>query len=232
MLFYTDDIDFTTILNCCTWLDFSDKSTLTFRTGTDSIQQVNDKSGKNNHFYSTSDVTQPRWIGNLNGKTVAYFNTGKKLESLIDTQGIGILANDFECFFSFKTNASNNLIQFLLANGTINGEYECHIGLASAAGSRFINNQVIVTSLVNVQNTSPHIINIIVSAGSISLSIDGGSLVTTAGNGRSNVNTYLRIGARSNNSYTLNATLSQVLLYNRNLTSQERTAIVRMLQVY
>lgn len=229
---WLDDVDFTAIRNCVTWIDFADRSTITFRTGTTFIQHINDKSGKNNNFTQATQANQPNWTGTFNGRTVATFVSANWVDSALNTATLGLTNSDYELFASIRTTNNNTTAQAVLTNTTTNERYELQVGGVgtSSNGCRFANG-VRADNNAATSNAQQHAICGHINSNISYCMVDGVDGTGVAG-GRSADNLLLRIGARQGGTRPFLGVISQIVIYNRVLTSEERAAVIRMLQRY
>lgn len=124
------------------WYDMSDASTMTFRTGTDYVEQVNDKSGNARHLTQTTAAYQPLYSGSainpslsaltFNGIDEQMNYVGSSVRTISGQTYIGIGQNKIKtgipgqpggvglggAFFRFydPTSSANN--RYLYMNGT------------------------------------------------------------------------------------------------------------------
>lgn len=233
MMFWNDDVDFTQIQGCCTWIDFTDKNTITFRTGTTYIGEIKDKSGYGNNFSQTIESKQPALAGSFNGKTVAYF-TGASFTTLAGVrtnQYIGIYNNDHEIFITFKSATASSFPQFLLASNETTEVHEVHLGIAGTLGLRYIpNTGIYVDTTTPCADANQHVGNFRIASNMSSLNIDGNEIITRPG-GYTTATVTLSLGLRSSG-FAYTGTIGQLLIYNRSLEASERAAIIKMLQRY
>lgn len=230
-MFKIDDVDFTAIRNCVTWIDFSDSSMITFRTGTTFIQQIKDKSGKNNHFSQDTLANQPNWTGSFNSRTCALFVSANWVNSTLNTSTLGLTNADYELFASMRTTGNNTTAQAVLTNTTTNERYELQVGLGPGGnGCRFANS-VRADNAAATSNALPHAICGHINSNVSYCMVDGVDGAGVAG-GRSADNLLLRIGARQGGTRPFLGVISQIVIYNRALSSQERNAVIAMLGRY
>jgi hypothetical protein len=232
-MFWIDEIDFTEIDNCVTWLDFSDRSMLTFRTGTTFVAGIKDKSRYQNNFSQATLANQPNWIGSYKGRTAALFSGAQWLDSSLNTTAIGIANSDYEIYASFVTTNNNTTAQAVITNTTTNERYELQAGLGGGGnGLRFAPDGTVRSDNLNpVSNAAPHVICGRIQSNVSYAIVDGNQNAPTAG-GRTTGSLLLRVGARQGGTRALSGAISQIVIYNRPLTVLERASVLSMLGRY
>ncbi len=183
------------------------------------VNQWLDQSG--NGFTATAPAGQPVYVSSsINGLPALQFN-GAQVLHISNTGSIGLTNNDYEMFFVAKSSNSN--IQFLASGGL--PEHEVHLN--GASGMRFIpRNSVFIDNGANQAYTDglQRIFSVRASS-TTGVSRLNGVDASQATDSRSSVDAMFRLGMRSDGSYPLVGHISEVLLYNRTLTTQERAQV-------
>ena len=195
-----------------------------------------DQSGNGNDATQATDDRQPilETTNTLNGRQVIRFDGSNDYLALPTPSTIGILNQDYEMFFVFRTTQTN--VVFLI--GGASTKYEVHLN--GSAGARFLpadydnGNEVsdLATSGTYADGQS-HVLNARVDSGNSYrglVRVDGvDSTDWTNSDARTTNDTALNLGSRTTSQYWYQGDLAEVLIYNRTLTVTERDSVEQYL---
>lgn len=229
LLYFSNEIDFTKIQGCCTWIDFSDKNTITKRAGTDYIYQANDKSKFANHLQQSVEANQPI----LNASGYATFDGATSWMAFLKfTEQIGLKNSDFEIFFKMRTAINTSNVMFLLSSQVVQ-YWEIHLNANAVDGVRFINtsgSDFVDKTGVATADTNIHIINARVNSDTGYVAVDGSDGAVPRTGYRKDLDYGLFVGKRApHSSFYFQGDIYQIVIFNRTLTTAERTYIVNNL---
>lgn len=181
-----------------------------------------DRSGNSNNATQTSSGNRPSIVSNvINGKSVIRFDGSASYLTLPAASTIGIQNSDYEMFVVAKSSSSS--IQFLI--GTVDN-YE--VQLNGGLGARFIPSGAPYLdkgSDGQYTNGQAHIVDAKGTSTYGSIRIDGEIGGYSATDRRSSSASALNIGRRSSNAYFLNGDIAEIIIYNADLTKEQRLAI-------
>jgi len=187
-----------------------------------------DVSGWNNDASQGTSGNQPTVVeGAINAKPALSFNGSTSKLTLPTSTSLGLQSTPYEMFIVAKSSSSD--IQFLIAGGATE-QFEYHLN--GAVGARFIP----VTSIFVDQGTagaytngSAHVFSARTSASAGVVRIDGNDVGASGVNTLSSNSGNLLLGGRSDNMYYLNGSIAEVIIYNTNLSNEERNAVEQYL---
>jgi hypothetical protein len=176
-----------------------------------------------NDASQSTSANQPTLVSNsINGKSVIRFNGTTSKMSLPAYSTLGIQSNPYEIFIVGKSSSSN--VQFLFAGGYENFEYH----LNGAAGARFvpINSTFIDEGTAgSYTNGNAHIFSARSSSSGGAVRADGVDGGTSVSNILSANSGNLLLGVRSDGTYYFNGDIAEVILYNTNLSTSDRSTV-------
>lgn len=186
-----------------------------------------DVSGNNNNATQTNNIHwRPYYTGNMfNGRPAIFFN-GANSHFVLPTAGtIGLQNSDYEIFIVAGSNYPNR-IDFLFSSEM--GEFEMHLG--GSAGVRMIprnNTFYLDKGVVNdYQNGLPHIFSTRVSASFGIVRVNGEDGGINNNDCRLSSSNYgIAVGIRQGGSYPFAGAISEMLIYNRVLSTEERDQV-------
>lgn len=226
---WIDDIDFTEIKDCVTWLDFTDRTTLTFSSGT-SIAQIKDKSGYNNHYSQATQANQPSWDGVINNRTCSKFQNSW-MNSSMTTSQIGIANSNYTMIVSMATSPTIGGLGMIFANTSTPENYEMHVGPVGYH-ARFIPSAYVYIDATSVSaDGNRHVISCKVDGTLSYIYVDNNQAPPKTA-AFSTLNTTLRIGSRSTTNIRYDGNISQIVIYKRALSNNELLAITNMMNRY
>ncbi|MBX2977120.1 MAG: T9SS type A sorting domain-containing protein [Ignavibacteriaceae bacterium] len=193
-----------------------------------SVSGWDDISSSNNNASQNTSANQPSIAENvINGNPALNFNGISSKLTLPTSISMGIQSNPYEMFIVAKSSSGD--VQFLIAGGA-NEHFEYHLN--GAAGARFIP----VTSFYldkeiagSYTNGNAHVFSAKASISGGAVSVDGIEGGTSSSSLLSSNGSSLLLGARSDNSYYLNGSIAEVILYNSNLSLSDRSTVEQYL---
>ncbi len=188
------------------------------------VSEWNDLSGNGNNAVQSTSANQPTLVSNsMNGNPVIRFNGTNSKLTLPTSATLGIQSNPYEMFIVGKSSSSN--VQFLIACGATE-QFEYHLN--GSSGARFIP----ITSTYIDEGTAgaftdgnAHIFSARASATGGAVRVDGTDGGTSSGNILSSNSGALQLGVRSDGTYYLNGDIAEVILYNTNLSTSDRSTV-------
>ena len=209
------------------WLDSSDTSTIT-KDISDKVSQINDKSGKNNNAIQGTSANQATWIDNsMNSKDTIHYDGTSDYMSLSAFSSILSTTASFSVFIAFKLDVADASEKILLAstigstNRTVIGvNINQHLCCATYDGT-FVCKNIAFSNI-----TSPHIVTMLHSStNEISAFLDRQTLTLTTENPATSNSVGTKIGARTLSDLFWNGSISEIVIYNREVTTQEKTSV-------
>jgi hypothetical protein len=189
----------------------------------DPVVQWQDQSGNDHHAAQGNSGEEPLYKPNvMNGKPVVRFNGSNSSLTLPSAADLGLQNSPYEIFIVAKS--QNSAIQFL-AGGSV-GEYEMHLN--GLGGLRFITGAGPALNGGADQeyvNGNPTIFGARVSADGATVRVNGVNKEWTNTNSVNDDADPLYLGKRGDNSYYLDGDIAEVLIYNEQLTQQQRLAV-------
>lgn len=193
-----------------------------------SVSGWGDLSGWNNDASQSTSSNQPTITSSaINGYPALSFNGTTSKLTLPTSVSLGIQNNPYELFIVAKSSSST--IQFLLAGGA-NEQFEYHLN--GVVGARFIP----VTSVWIDQGTAgaytngnAHVFSARASASGGVVRVDGNEVGASGVNTLSSNSGNLLLGARSDDTYYFDGSIAEVIIYNTNLSSEDRNSVEQYL---
>ena len=186
-----------------------------------------DVSGNGNNAEQTNNsFWRPYYFVNqYNGKPAIVFNGSTSHLVLPTTTTLGIQNSDYEIFIVAGSDYPNRIDFLYSANA---GEFEMHLG--GAAGVRTIptnnTNYLDKGTSNDYQNSQAHIFSARISSASGVVRVDGEDGGSNSGNNlHTSTASQVALGIRQGGTYPFAGKMSEVLLYNRVLTSSERAQV-------
>lgn len=199
------------------------RSDLAVTSASSAVSSWGDVSGFDNDASQSTSANQPTLVSNsMNGNPVISFNGTNSKLTLPTSTTLGIQSNPYEMFIVGKSSSSN--VQFLIAGGYENFEYH----LNGAAGARFIPlNSTFIDkgSTGNYADGNAHIFSARASSSGGAVRIDGTDGGATVANILSSNSGALQLGVRSDGTYYFNGDIAEVILYNTNLSTSDRSTV-------
>lgn len=187
-----------------------------------------DLSGWNNDASQGTSGNQPTVAeGAINAKPALSFNGTTSKLTLPTSNSLGLQSTPYEMFIVAKSSA--DAVQFLIAGGA-NEHFEYHLN--GDAGARFI---PVSSAFVdkgtagNYTDGSARLFSARASSGGGAVRVDGIDGAAPASNLLSSNSGSLLLGARSDNSYHLNGSIAEVIIYNTNLSAADRSTVEQYL---
>ncbi len=189
-----------------------------------SVSEWLDLSSNNNKADQSNSSNRPTIVsGAINSNPAIRFNGTSNFLTLPYTHTIGIKDNPYEIFIVAKSSSSN--IQFLLS-GTEIEKYEYHL---NGPGVRFIPTTGAYLdkgTAGNYTDGNAHIFSARASSSGGAVRVDGIDGSTSLNNIQSSSAINLVIGYRgADASYYLNGDIAEVILYNTNLSTSDRSTV-------
>ncbi|MCL4549143.1 MAG: T9SS type A sorting domain-containing protein [Bacteroidetes bacterium] len=199
------------------------RSDLAVTSSGSAVSTWGDVSGFDNDASQSTSANQPTLVSNsMNGNPVIRFNGTNSKLTLPTSATLGIQSNPYEMFVVGKSSSNN--VQFLIAGGYENFEYH----LNGASGTRFIpvNSTFIdIGSAGNYTDGNAHIFSARASSSGGAVRVDGTDGGTSVSNILSSNSGNLLLGVRSDGTYYLNGDIAEVILYNTNLSTSDRSTV-------
>ncbi len=187
------------------------------------VSNWGDVSGSDNDATQSISVNQPAVVTNvINGKPVIRFNGTTSKMSLPASADLGIRSNPYEMFLVAKSSSSN--VQFLVS-GNATEQFEYHL---NGVGARFIpitSTYLDLGTAGNYTDGNAHIFSVRASSTGGAVRVDGTDGGTSVSNILSSNSGNLHLGARSDGTYYLNGDIAEVILYNTNLSTSDRSTV-------
>ncbi len=199
------------------------RSDLAVTSASSAVSSWGDVSGFDNDASQSTSANQPTLVSNsMNGNPVIRFDGTNSKLTLPTSATLGIQSNPYEMFIVAKSSSSN--VQFLIAGGYENFEYH----LNGAAGARFIPlNSTFIDkgSAGNYADGNAHVFSARASSSGGAVRVDGTDGGTSSADILSSNSGALQLGVRSDGTYYFNGDIAEVILYNTNLSTSDRSTV-------
>ena len=199
------------------------RSDLAVTSASSAVSTWGDVSGLGNDATQSTSANQPTLVSNsMNGNPVIRFNGTNSKLTLPTSATLGIQGNPYEMFVVAKSSSSN--VQFLIAGGA-NEQFEYHL---NGVGARFI---PITSSYIDegtataYTDGNAHIFSARASSSGGAVRVDGIDGGTSSANILSSNSGALQLGVRSDGTYYFNGDIAEVILYNTNLSTSDRSTV-------
>lgn len=164
----------------------------------------------------------------INNRPAMRFNGTNQYFVLPSTANMGIQNNDYEIFMVAQTASANTNLYFLLSASIEQIELHANGGI----GARYIpnaGNYVDAGSTGDFTNGAPHLYNLRASDTEGVLAMNRGIVSVNAGNARTGTENAIPMGVRQGGDFYFNGDIAEVIIYNKVLTAEERTAVANYL---
>ncbi|MDP2037522.1 MAG: T9SS type A sorting domain-containing protein, partial [Ignavibacteria bacterium] len=201
------------------------RSDLAVTSSSSAVSSWGDVSGFDNDASQSTSANQPTLVSNsMNGNPVIRFDgTNDYLLSSL-TSTLGIQNNPYEVFVVAKSSSSN--IQFLFASGGWE-QYEYHLN--GDQGARFIpvsSTYIDHGTVSNYTDGNAHVFSARASSSGGAVRVDGIDGATTSNNILSSSAVNFWLGARGSDlTNYFYGDMAEVLLYNTNLSTSDRSTV-------
>ncbi|KAF0141516.1 MAG: hypothetical protein FD122_1508 [Stygiobacter sp.] len=199
------------------------RSDLAVTSSSSAVSSWGDVSGLNNDASQSTSANQPTLVSNsMNGNPVIRFNGTNSKLTLPTSATLGIQSNPYEMFVVGKSSSSS--IQFLVS-GNATEQFEYHL---SGVGVRFI---PITSAYLDLGSSgaftdgNAHVFSARASSSGGAIRVDGIDGGTSSANILSSNSGALQIGVRSDGTYLFNGDIAEVILYNTNLSTSDRSTV-------
>ncbi len=198
------------------------RSDLAVTSASSAVSTWGDVSGLNNDALQSTGGNQPTLVDNvMNGKSVVRFNGTTSKMSLPTSATLGIQSNPYEMFFVARSSYTANP-EFLISGGATE-QFEYHLN-----GARFIpiSSTYLDEGLTGAYTDgNAHIFSARASATGGAVRVDGTDGGTSSANILSSNAGALHLGVRSDGTYYFNGDIAEVILYNTNLSTSDRSTV-------
>ena len=202
------------------------RSDLAVTSASSAVSNWGDVSGFDNDASQSTSANQPTLVSNsMNGNPVIRFNGTNSKLTLPTSSTLGIQSNPYEMFVVAKSSSSD--VQFLIS-GNANENFEYHL---NGVGARIIPLQTSPGTYLDLGSTgtytdgNAHIFSARASSSGGAVRVDGNDGGTTSTNILSSNSGALQLGARSDGNYYFNGDIAEVILYNTNLSTSDRSTV-------
>ncbi len=199
------------------------RSDLAVTSASSAVSTWGDVSGFDNDASQSTSANQPTLVSNsMNGNPVIRFNGTTSKMSLPASSTLGIQSNPYEMFIAAKSTSSN--VQFLISGGATE-QFEYHL---NGVGARFIpitSTYLDLGTAGNYTDGNAHIFSARASSSGGAVRVDGIDGGTSSGNILSSNSGALQLGVRSDGTYYFNGDIAEVILYNTNLSTSDRSTV-------
>ncbi|MFA6979290.1 MAG: T9SS type A sorting domain-containing protein [Ignavibacteriaceae bacterium] len=199
------------------------RSDLAVTSATSAVSNWGDVSGFDNDASQSTSANQPTLVSNsMNGNPVIRFNGTNSKLTLPTSATLGIQGNPYEMFIVAKSSSSS--IQFLVS-GNATEQFEYHL---SGVGVRFI---PITSAYLDLGSSgaftdgNAHIFSGRASSSGGAVRVDGTDGGTSSANILSSNSGALQLGVRSDGTYYFNGDIAEVIFYNTNLSTSDRSTV-------
>ncbi len=199
------------------------RSDLAVTSSGSAVSNWGDVSGFDNDASQNTSANQPTLISNsMNGNPVIRFNGTNSKLTLPTSATLGIQSNPYEMFLVAKSSSSN--VQFLFAGGATE-QFEYHL---NGVGARFIpitSTYLDLGTAGNYTDGNAHIFSARASTSGGAVRVDGIDGGTSLANILSSNSGALQLGVRSDGTYYFNGDIAEVIIYNTNLSTSDRSTV-------
>ena len=199
------------------------RSDLAVTSSSSAVSSWGDVSGFDNDASQSTSANQPTLVSNsMNGNPVIRFNGTNSKLTLPTSATLGIQSNPYEMFVVGKSSSSS--IQFLVS-GNATEQFEYHL---SGVGVRFI---PITSAYLDLGSSgaftdgNAHVFSARASSSGGAVRVDGTDGGTSSANILSSNSGALQIGVRSDGTYYFNGDIAEVIFYNTNLSTSDRSTV-------
>ena len=203
------------------------RSDLAVTSASSAVSTWGDVSGFDNDASQSTSANQPTLVSNsMNGNPVIRFNGTTSKMSLPASSTLGIQSNPYEMFIAAKSTSSD--VQFLISGGATE-QFEYHLN--GSSGARFIPLQTSPTTYLDLgtaatySDGNAHVFSARASNSGGAVRVDGVDGGTSSGNILSSNSGALQLGVRSDGTYYFNGDIAEVILYNTNLSTSDRSTV-------
>lgn len=200
-----------------------------FTTSNDSVSVWSDLSGNDRDgFQSTLNRRPIQQDSAINNLRAIRFNGSNSYITLPTASDLGIQNSDYELFIVAKSSTSNTNINFLMGGNTAE-QYELHLN--GAAGARFIpntGNYIDRGTAGDFSDATAQLYSARVTNTQGVLSVNRKETVDL-GNARSSDAGNIYLGVRTDNSYTFDGDIAEVIIYSDVLSDTDRGKVERYL---
>jgi hypothetical protein len=198
------------------------RSDLAVTSASSAVSTWGDVSGLGNDASQSTSANQPTLVSNsMNGNPVIRFDGTTSKMNLPASSTLGIQSNPYEMFIVARSSYTANP-EFLISGGATE-QFEYHLN-----GARFIpiSSTYLDEGLTGAYTDgNAHIFSARASATGGAVRVDGTDGGTSSANILSSNSGALQLGVRSDGTYYFNGDIAEVILYNTNLSTSDRSSI-------
>ncbi|MFA7419212.1 MAG: T9SS type A sorting domain-containing protein [Melioribacteraceae bacterium] len=200
------------------------RSDLAVTSASSAVSTWGDVSGLGNDASQNTSANQPTLVSNsINGNPVIRFNGTTSKMSLPTSVTLGIQNNPYEMFIVARSSYTANP-EFLISGGATE-QFEYHLN-----GARFIpipgsSNYLDIGLTGAYTDGNAHVFSARASSSGGAVRVDGIDGGTSSANILSSNSGALLLGVRSDGTYYFNGDLAEVILYNTNLSTSDRSTV-------
>jgi len=177
-----------------------------------------DASGNGNNITQmTGQVQYEKYV--VYGKPAIKLNGNHNI-NLPSASQLGISNSNYEMFIVAST--TNSTTNYILGGSSV-GDFDFDIVTDSRTGFYSGNTRLDINGAFSVNGF--HILNGAVTDSSMTFSVDGGEPAIQSGSQKSYSTGNLRLGGRGDGSYGMTGYIAEVIIYNRSLSSEEKSQV-------